>query len=35
MFIAVDGMVNTRFLASITDFVCCGLLEEVGIFWMK
>ena len=35
IFMAVDIMVNTRFLASITDFVCCGLLGEVGIFWMK
>jgi len=26
MFMVVDGMVNARFLATITDFVCCGLL---------
>lgn len=29
----VDGMVNARFLATITNFVCCELLDEVGIFF--
>ncbi|CAJ1978476.1 unnamed protein product [Sphenostylis stenocarpa] len=28
MFIAVDVMVNARSLAAITNFVCCGLLDE-------